>query len=201
MVRNVLGNNIVSDPLHEKVSVVVSASGAFDHLCLVLHALARQSVAPTEVLIADDGSSVTDMKAAIAPMSSALPFRLVHVWQPDEGFRLARSRNNAIHRAQGDIIAFLDQDTLPHHTWLELYLAHIMPRRLCLGSVLNLPPDALSRLDHQALESGDFEQWHSASEFQHLNALQRKYVVYTLLRRLKLAVRGRPGARFGNALY
>jgi hypothetical protein len=35
---------------------------------------------------------------------------LTHVWQADEGFRLARSRNRAIAAARGDYVVIVDGD-------------------------------------------------------------------------------------------
>ena len=99
----------------DNISVVVSTYNAPGRLLLVLHALARQTILPAEVILADAGSSAAGDLAANA---SQMPFSITHTWQPDEGFRAARARNNAIHNARGDIIAMLDQDTLPHHTWL-----------------------------------------------------------------------------------
>jgi len=165
---------------------------------MVLLAIRRQTVLPAEVLVADDGSS-GETREALSAIARSLPFRLVHVRQPHEDFRLARSRNNAIHNSGGDLIAFLDQDTLPHRNWLESYVAHLSPGRVCTGYVLRLGEDAARNLTAAVVDAGEFETWHGSSEFSRLDALQRKYSWYTLLRRLGLGIKGRPAIAFGNA--
>jgi len=93
-----------------KVSVIVSTYNRPAALERVLDGLAAQSPPPFEVIVADDGSG---------PATTALlaaredPFPLRHVWQPDNGFRLARVRNLAILRSTGDWLHFLDGDCVP----------------------------------------------------------------------------------------
>lgn len=194
---DILGH--MSDPrTNPAASVIVSTYDAPYSLCLVLAALRRQTVLPAEVLVADDGSPDTT-REALATVAAEMPFRLVHVRQPHAEFRLARSRNNAIHRAAGRFITFLDQDTLPHRTWLESYLTNLRPGTVCTGYVLRLPEEASGRLDRQTVESGDFENWHTTAELRHLDSLQGKYLFYALCRRLGFAIKGRPAIAFGNA--
>ena len=189
----------MSEPqTHPDASVIVSAYNAPECLCLVLLALRRQTVLPSEVLVADDGSSEST-REALSGLARELPFKLVHVHQPHAEFRLARSRNNAISRATSSRIAFLDQDTLPHRGWLECYLTNLRPGRVCTGYVLRLPESAGCRLTRTAVDSGDFETWHAVSEFRHLHHLQRKYLFYTACRRLGFGIKGRPAIAFGNA--
>jgi len=179
-------------------SVIVSAHNAPGQLRLVLLALARQTVLPAEVLIADDGSPES-MPNTLQTVAPTLPFRLVYVRQPHDGFRLARSRNNAIHHARGEFIVFLDQDTLPHATWLDRHLATLMPGRVCTGHVLRLSEQASARLTGETVSSGEFEAWHDPVERRHLDGLQRKYAFYVVMRRLGLGIKGRPAIAFGNA--
>ena len=54
-----------------------------------------QTRMPDEVIIADDGSK-GETKTLIENMQKDFPCKLMHAWIPDEGFRLALSRNNAI---------------------------------------------------------------------------------------------------------
>ena len=180
------------------VSVVVSSFEEPDHLCLVLTALSRQSAPPAEVLVADDGSSPRTLEALRA-WTPAPAFRLVHVWQPHEEFRLARSRNNAIHRARGTILAFLDQDTLPHRRWLETHLAHVRPGAVSIGLKLSLDPSLAAGLSRDAVEGGGFENAIGAEERRCMDALQRKCRFYVIMRRLGLGVNGRPAVNFANA--
>jgi len=181
-----------------KTTVIIAAYKWPENVRLVLHALARQSVLPDEVVIADDGTE-PPLSQAIADMVETLPFRVVHVWQPDEGFRAARSRNNAIHEARNDMLAFLDQDVLPHHSWLEVHLGSAGPGRVCLARVLPLREVDTSRLSPETIASGSFESWHDVFYVAKLAGQQRKYRSYALMRRMGWPFkRTRPSLSSGN---
>jgi glycosyltransferase involved in cell wall biosynthesis len=179
------------------VSVIVTAHESPESLRLVLLALARQVCLPDEALVADDGSGAAtgDALAAVAPR---LPFRLVRVWQPHEGFRAARGRNNAAHVARGDVLAFLDQDVLPHRGWLAAHLAHTGPGRVCIGHVLDLPRECGAAATEPAIASGAFECLHGAAQTAALAALHRKYAFYALLRRIGIPCKSKPKLRSCN---
>src|ERR1043165_272321 len=69
-------------------------------LHLTLASVARQTQRPDEVIVADDGSGPATR--AVIDRWRAAGLRLEHVWQEDQGFRLARSRNRAIAAAQAE---------------------------------------------------------------------------------------------------
>lgn len=179
------------------VSVIVSTHDSPLSLKLVLLALARQSRCPDEVVIADDGSGdeTTALLRALAPR---LPYPLVHVWQPHEGFRAARSRNNGIAVAGGEGLAFLDQDTLPHRTWLSEHLRRLRPGGVCLGHVLDLSDAAVEGLDESAVEAGAFETRHAPADRRALQALHRRACWYAMLRRARVGVKAKPRLRSCN---
>ena len=62
-----------------------------------------------EIIIADDGSN-NSTSELIKSCSSLTDIPIIHSFQPDIGFRLARSRNLAALKARGDWIIFLDGD-------------------------------------------------------------------------------------------
>jgi glycosyltransferase involved in cell wall biosynthesis len=95
------------------ISLIINSFEQPDYLARVLAAVARQHSPPREVLLADDGSGEA-VRTVFAKWTAAQPFRAEHVWQPHEGFRRARILNQAIARAQGDYVVFLDGDTVPH---------------------------------------------------------------------------------------
>jgi glycosyltransferase involved in cell wall biosynthesis len=95
------------------LGLIINAYEQPEYLARVLGAVARQTSLPDEVLLADDGSSEA-VRSVFAKWATAQPFRAEHVWQPHEGFRRARILNQAIARARGGYVVFLDGDTVPH---------------------------------------------------------------------------------------
>ncbi|WP_300298976.1 glycosyltransferase family 2 protein [Ferrovibrio sp.] len=97
-----------------KISVVVSTYNSPVFLEMVLRALARQRLdggTEYEIIVADDGSG-EPTRALIDRLRPEMPCPLLHAWQPDTGFRLAESRNNALLQTRGDYVVFIDGDCL-----------------------------------------------------------------------------------------
>jgi GT2 family glycosyltransferase len=89
-----------------KVTVVVPHYEDPHGLDLVLTALELQDHPTLEVVVADDGSEVLP-----DPGARAHPVRVVS--QPDQGFRAAAARNLGAAAAGGEVLCFLDADTVP----------------------------------------------------------------------------------------
>ncbi|KZK75203.1 MAG: family 2 glycosyl transferase [Pelodictyon luteolum] len=96
-----------------KCSLVITTYNWPEALELSLMSAIRQSEAPDEVIVADDGSrSDTARLVEEYRQSSSIPVR--HVWQDDEGYRLSASRNRAVAAANGDYIVIVDGDMVLH---------------------------------------------------------------------------------------
>ncbi|SCX45861.1 Glycosyl transferase family 2 [Klenkia marina] len=106
------------------VSVVVPYYRAQGQLDLVLAGLAAQTHPATrlQVVVADDGS----------PEPPRVPAGVVVVGQEDRGFRAAAARNLGARAADGDVLLFVDGDTVPAPTYVEE-----------LAALPSLVPDAL----------------------------------------------------------
>ncbi len=111
-----------------RLSLIINTYEQPQYLARVLAALAQQSSLPDEVIVADDGSS-EETREVIGRWSSGNLVTSAHLWQKHEGFRRARILNQAIARAGGDYLVFLDGDTVPHP---EFVVDH---RRLMLRGV------------------------------------------------------------------
>lgn len=96
-----------------RLSLIITTYNQPEYLARVLAAVARQSVKPEEVFLADDGS---DSRTAEVFSSWPTPpgIKTEHLWQKNEGFRRSRILNEAIARTTGDYLVFLDGDTVPH---------------------------------------------------------------------------------------
>jgi glycosyltransferase involved in cell wall biosynthesis len=100
-----------------QISLVINTYEQPDYLERVLRGVSGQRLQPAEVLLADDGSGV-ETKEVFATWSRGQPFRCEHAWQEHSGFRRSRILNQAIARARGDYVVFLDGDTIPHPLFL-----------------------------------------------------------------------------------
>lgn len=94
-----------------KISLIITTYNWKEALRLSLESVLRQKILPFEVIVADDGSGEETAKV-IRSVAAAAPIPIVHSWQEDKGFRLARSRNRAIARARGEYIILIDGDIL-----------------------------------------------------------------------------------------
>lgn len=105
------------------VSLIITTFNWPQALNLVLYSVTRQSIKPSQVIVADDGSNPAT-GAVIQSYKSHLPVE--SVWQPDNGFRAARARNLAILRVKYDYIIFVDGDCVlpPDFIQNHLRLAH-----------------------------------------------------------------------------
>jgi len=95
----------------ELISVIVSTYNWPRALAVVLDSLACQSDLGFEVVVADDGSA-PETRALVAIRAANYPVPLRFVWQDDQGFRAAASRNQAVAKSRGDYLLFLDGDCL-----------------------------------------------------------------------------------------
>ncbi|WP_234733541.1 glycosyltransferase family 2 protein [Tellurirhabdus bombi] len=101
------------------------------HLCLL--SVCRQSVLPDEVIVADDGSTI-ETYSLIERMKAHFPIPLIHVWQEDEGFQLAKIRNKAIARASHEYIIQVDGDLILHKHFVQDHLDLSKPGTFITGS-------------------------------------------------------------------
>ena len=122
-----------------EISVIISTYNRPDALDLVLSALAEQDHPKFEVIVADDGSTETTASLIRAhQLSQRCP--LNHVWQPDEGFRKAEIHNQAILKAAGEYVVFLDGDCVARTNWLSRHAALARRERFVTGSKIKLSP-------------------------------------------------------------
>lgn len=94
-----------------KISLIITTYNWKEALWLSLKSALAQTEKPTEIIVADDGSS-DDTTELINTVAENSPVQIIHSRQEDKGFRLAKSRNKAIARASGDYIILIDGDIL-----------------------------------------------------------------------------------------
>mgnify|MGYP002712135713 FL=1 len=108
------------------VSVVIPHYNDEDSLARVVEAVQAQDYAgEVEIIVADDGSEVPPAIDGV---------RVVR--QQDKGFRAAAARNLGADAARGEVLAFLDADTVPEPGYLSAVVPHIVgdARAVVVGS-------------------------------------------------------------------
>lgn len=136
-------------PVCMRTSLIVTTYNWPAALHATLTSIARQSVLPDEIIIADDGSG-----PATAGMVDAWRARLStplhHVWQEDLGFRLARCRNLAIRAARCDYLILIDGDMILQRRFIEDHRQCARPDCFIQGTRVQLSPAQSARLLHDA---------------------------------------------------
>lgn len=91
------------------ISVVIPAYNTEQTVGKVIEALQNQVPPPTEIIVVDDGSG--DGTAALAERLGA------HVVRTDGGGYAGGARNRGWEAATGDVVVFLDSDSVPGSGW------------------------------------------------------------------------------------
>jgi glycosyltransferase involved in cell wall biosynthesis len=140
------------------ISLIVTTYNWKAALELTFLSLARQSTMPAEVLIADDGSR-PDTGELVREWAGRLPVPVRHLWQPDEGFRLSRSRNRAIAASHGDYVLIVDGDMILHREFIHDHARAARPGFFIQGVRLLTEPAAAERLlAEKSLDLGFFSR-------------------------------------------
>ena len=157
-------------------------------LDLTLQSVARQSVAPGEIIVADDGSG-PETRQVVVRWQKRLKTPLVHLWQQDEGFRLARSRNRAIAVARGEYMIIVDGDMVLHRHFIADHARAARHGAFIQGVRLLTGPQAANRM----LERGRLDLGFFAPDIKRRRHTVRNLLLSRLLFRERLgqrAIRG-----------
>jgi len=126
-------------------TLIVTTYEWSEALDLTLKSIARQSVPPDEVIVADDGSG-PETARIVERWKGKVAAPLVHLWQPHEGFRLARSRNRAITAAQGEYLIIVDGDMVLHSHFIADHLSAARRGSFIQGVRLLTGADTVARM-------------------------------------------------------
>lgn len=99
------------------ISLIITTYNWKEALRFSLSSVLAQTLPPSEIIVADDGSR-PDTGELVRELAVAAPVPVIHSWQEDQGFRLAMSRNKAIARARGAYIILIDGDIVLDHRFV-----------------------------------------------------------------------------------
>jgi len=138
-------------------TAIVRTYEAPRELDLVLQGFARQTVLPDEVIVADDGSG-PDTAEIVRRWQDRFPAPLLHVTQPDGGFRKGQISNMAVVRSTGEELLFIDGDAIPHSKWVADHLQAAQYADVRCGRRVKMGPDLSGSLRPDQVASGLLER-------------------------------------------
>lgn len=105
---------------HVKLSVCIATYRRPDRLDAVLEDLLRQELKPDEVVVVDNDVSGSARTVIERRRSEGYPFPLVYEIQPERN--ISKTRNRTVALAQGEWLAFIDDDERAPPFWLRKLL-------------------------------------------------------------------------------
>lgn len=137
-----------------KVSIIVAVYKDIQALDLIVKALEHQTYKNFELVVAEDNNA----QAMRNYIDSIMTIEIKHTFQDDIGVRKARSQNNGVLAAEGELLVFIDGDCIPYTTFVEAHVALAERGTLRSGRRLNLPEDLSKEMREGKLVSWEFEK-------------------------------------------
>lgn len=120
-----------------KVSLIISVYKNVRDLNVVLEGLKLQTFRDFEIVISEDGES-HEMAKFLADYRHSNP--ILHLTQPDVGWRKNQALNNAIRSCSGEYLVFIDGDCVLHHKFMENHIRYASPEHVLAGKRVKLGP-------------------------------------------------------------
>lgn len=146
---------------YPRSTLIISVYKDTEALGFILGSLERQSVAPDEIIISEDGDS-TEMAEFVAAQKGRFP-HLVHLTQPDEGWRKNIAMNNAIKAARHEYLIFIDGDCVPYSTFIQGHVENARKGVVLCGKRFELGPEYTAKIKQHTLPFAQLEKhflWH-----------------------------------------
>lgn len=142
------------------ISVIVGVYNRPDALAAVLDGYLVQTDRNFDVIIADDGSR-EETRDLVMSYRKRASFPLAHVWQEDQGYRLAAIRNRAIAASQASYIIFTDGDCIPLPDFVLQHRQLAEKGWFLAGKRILLSEAFTNRIlrDHVAVQNWNVYQW------------------------------------------
>ena len=137
-----------------KVSIIVAVYKDIQALDLIVQALEHQTYKNFELVVAEDAAN----DAMREYLSSVKTIAIKHTVQEDKGVQKARSQNNGILAADGELLIFIDGDCIPYTTFIEAHVALAQKGVVRSGRRLNLPSEFSKEFREGNLKSWEFEK-------------------------------------------
>lgn len=125
-------------PAPINASVIISVYKDIEALHGILLSLEKQSRHDFEIIVTEDGEFPELANFLAHQTDTTKP--LIHLTQPDTGFRKTRAVNRGVAAARSPYVIFIDGDCIVHPEFVAMHLAHAERGRICTGRKVNLGP-------------------------------------------------------------
>lgn len=132
-----------------KVSLIISVYKDVSSLRTVLEGLKFQRYKDYEVVVSEDGES-EEMREFLRGYDHANS--ILHLTQPDVGWRKNQALNRAIGQSKGDYLIFIDGDCVLHHRFIENHVGFSRRKRILAGKRVKLGPAFTTRFKERIHE-------------------------------------------------
>ena len=168
-------------PTTPEIAVIVSTFERPGHLARCLRSLANQTGVDGrfEIVVTDDGSQ-DGTPELVAQFAKQAEFAVHWVTQPQQGFRLARCRNNGVRVSQAAYLLFTDGDCIFPPDHLAQHLAGRKPGVARAGDCVRLEREPSEAIDDRAIDSGAFVSLADSKPRRRMRAAARKAKFYQL---------------------
>lgn len=157
-----------------RISLVISTYNWKEALKLCLLSVTRQTLIPTEVVIADDGSR-PDTRLLIEDFQRHCPCPIKHVWHEDDGWKKCVIMNKAFAVCEGDYIIEIDGDIIMHSHFIQDHVSEARKGYFLVGSRSKIN----ERLSCQLLQEGNYQlSFFTKGVYRKLNALRLPWITY-----------------------
>ncbi|WP_294596155.1 glycosyltransferase family 2 protein [uncultured Rikenella sp.] len=126
-------------------TLLISTYNKPEYLRRTLESVARQTILPDEVVIADDGST-DETRQLIEEMQKRISIPIRHVWHPDDGFRKCEILNKALAQAKGEYIIQTDGDIILDRHFIADHLEMVERGYFVCGSRILLPEEITRKI-------------------------------------------------------
>ena len=125
---------------YPSLSIIIAAYNNHRWLRLVLEGLRHQTYRKFQIIVADDGSDEHNTALLRQYMHDHPELDILHLWHEDDGWRKNIILNQAVEKAKGEYLCFLDGDCIPAPHWAEDHLRLATPKTVIAGRRATLSP-------------------------------------------------------------
>ena len=150
-------------------ALVISTYNREDSLKLCLESVLKQTVLPGEIIIADDGSG-KKTEELINSFKKKTGIPILHIWQPDKGYQLARIRNKAFAAVTAEYIIQVDGDLILDKRFIADHLKMAAKNIFTSGTRAMLNPELTQQLLSGSVAINDVKK--------HGSKITKKYNAY-----------------------